>query len=393
MERFDVIIAGAGCAGLSLAYHLTRGGVNGRSILLVDREPKRANDRTWCFWEAGQGWHEPIVHRRWGRVAFHGERFSAVLDLSPYHYKMIRGEDFYRFMDGALGGRPDVARRYGEVQDITDGSEGATVRVDGQACQGDWVFSSLPARRSEPDRSRYHYLLQHFEGWVIETGEPRFDPGLATLMDFRIEQRGQTRFCYVLPLDERRALVEFTVFSPQLLPRPEYTAELRAYLGGFLRVDEYAILHGEFGVIPMTDEPSPGRSGARVMNIGTAGGRTKPSTGYTFLRIQDQSRAIAASLEADGHPFYREPLFRRRFGLYDSVLLNILDRGRYPGRDAFTDLFQRNRAVTVLKFLDEQTTLAEDVGILSSVNLPPFLAGSFDAIRRRLKRTIGRRPK
>lgn len=391
MERFDIVIAGAGLAGLSLAYHLIRAGMADRTLLLVDRAPKHANDRTWCFWEAGEGVYEPIVHHRWDRVAFHSHRFSTVLDIVPYRYKMIRGEDFYRFMERALGSQPNIAWRYGDVQGIEDTPAGATVRVDGQAFQGNRVFNSLQLQPPARDASRYHYLLQHFEGWVIETPDPRFDPGIATLMDFRIEQRGQTRFCYVLPEDDRRALVEFTVFSPELLPRPEYASELRSYLDGFLRVNEYAVLHQEFGVIPMTDAPFQTRPSPRVMNIGTAGGRTKPSTGYTFLRIQQQSRAIAESLLTTGDPFYKEPLFKRRFGLYDSVLLNILDRGRYHGRDVFADLFQRNRAATVLKFLDEQTTFAEDLSILSSVNLYPFIAGSADAVWRRLKRPAGGR--
>ena len=50
-----------------------------RTLLLIDKAPKRANDRTWCFWEAGEGVYEPIVHRQWSQVAFHGHRFSRKL--------------------------------------------------------------------------------------------------------------------------------------------------------------------------------------------------------------------------------------------------------------------------------------------------------------------------
>ncbi len=385
MERFDIIIAGAGAAGLSLACHLTRAGIRDQSIVLIDRAPKQANDRTWCFWEVGDGPFEPVVHRSWERVAFHAPGWSTALDIAPFRYKMIRGADFYRHAAAALADCPNVSWRYGAVEAIEETPGEAAVRVDGRECRGRWVFTSLLLDPPPKDPARHHYLLQHFEGWEIETAEPRFDPGAATLMDFRIAQRGQARFCYVLPTDARRALVEFTVFSPELLPRPEYAAELRAYLKDFLRIDRYEALHQEFGVIPMTDAPflAPGR---RVIPIGTAGGRTKPSTGYTFQRIQAQSRAIARALAETGRPFYRESPFRRRYSLYDGVLLNILDTGRYPGWRVFAELFQRNRAATVLKFLDETTSLAEEAGVLASTHWPPFVAATLDVLRRRLRR-------
>jgi lycopene beta-cyclase len=385
MERFDIVIAGAGAAGLSLACHLAWAGVRGQSILLIDRAPKRANDRTWCFWEAGAGPFEAAVDRSWERVAFHAPGWSTTLDIAPFRYKMIRGADFYRYAAGVLADCPNVSWRYGEVESITESGDEAVARIDGRDVRGRWLFTSLLLEPPPRNPSRYHSLLQHFEGWEIETAEPRFDPGAATLMDFRIPQRGQARFCYVLPSSSRRALVEFTVFSPALLPRPEYAAELRAYLQDFLGIRHFETLHQEFGAIPMTDAPflAPGR---RVIPIGTAGGRTKPSTGYTFQRIQSQSRAIAGALADTGRPFYRDPRWRGRYSLYDGVLLNILEKGRYPGWRVFAELFQRNRASTVLRFLDETTSLAEDAGVLASTHWPPFVAATLDVLRRRHSR-------
>jgi lycopene beta-cyclase len=64
-----------------------------------------------------------------------------------------------------------------------------------------------------------------------------------------------TRFFYVLPFDERHALVEYTLFSNRpLLPR-EYEQALQAYLRDVLKVDDYQIARQESGVIPVTDQP------------------------------------------------------------------------------------------------------------------------------------------
>src|SRR5258706_10713868 len=87
-REYDYIIAGAGCAGLSLAVHMIHSGkFSDKKILIVDKEEKNKNDRTWCFWETGPGLFEPLVYQKWKQVWFHGDKFSKLLSLQPYEYK------------------------------------------------------------------------------------------------------------------------------------------------------------------------------------------------------------------------------------------------------------------------------------------------------------------
>lgn len=371
VEQYDYIISGAGAAGLSLAYHLGRAGLGDKRILLIDRERKTHNDRTWCFWEQGENPFEAVVYRRWGRLAFHGEGISQVLGIAPYAYKMIRGIDFYQFMEDWLAGQPQIQRLYGQVQQVGD----TGVQVDGTLYTAQWIFNSVQLH-GPPRLPQYHYLLQHFKGWVIESPAPVFDPEVATFMDFRIPQQGDLRFVYVLPFDATRALVEYTVFSAELLNQEDYDQGLRGYIREWLGLSDYRITHQEFGVIPMTDAPFMQNQG-RLVHIGTAGGRTKPSSGYTFLRIQEQCRAIAKALAQGKAPPQPKT---GRFGFYDSVLLNVLAKHRYPGRRAFSDFFRRNPAPMVLKFLDEATTPLEEVRVLLSMNIPAFSLAALEVI-------------
>ena len=378
---YDIIIAGAGAAGLNLAHALTQAGLGDRRVLLVDRAPKTANDRTWCFWERGDNALESIIYRRWSRLAVHSADTSLLLNPAPYAYKMLRSSDFYAHMNAWLQSQPAVERAYGEVQGFDDDANSVTVRIDGRAYRARYAFSSLPAQpQAKPHQ---HALLQHFLGWVIETEAPLFDPATATLMDFRIEQAGETRFVYTLPLDPRRALVEFTVFSRELLPRETYVRELRAYIQQRLDIQEFAITHDEFGVIPMTDAPFARRASAHVMTIGASGGATKPSTGYTFLRTQRQARAIARALLAGQDPFAAAPGGAGRFRLYDSVLLNVLDKHRQGGAQVFARLFQANPAATIFKFLDEESGVLDELRVMASVDTRVFLAALVDVLARR----------
>jgi lycopene beta-cyclase len=177
---------------------------------------------------------------------------------------------------------------------------------------------------------------------------------------------------YVLPLDTHRALVDFTVFSGNLLPKSLYDEELTNYIRKFLKPSTYTIRHQEFGVIPMNDHPFEKYSGKHIVNIGTAGGRTKASTGYTFLRTQQHIKEIVQSLLVNGKP-YLSASARGRFKLYDSMLLNIMSKNRYSGKDIFTKLFQKNNAASILKFLDEETDFAEELKIMSTTPYKPFI--------------------
>jgi len=94
-RSYDYVIAGAGCAGMSLLMRLISNGLtSGKRILLIDRDKKKKNDRTWCFWEKGEGFFEPVVYRKWSSIGFFSKDYNKQMEIAPYRYKMIRGADF-----------------------------------------------------------------------------------------------------------------------------------------------------------------------------------------------------------------------------------------------------------------------------------------------------------
>ncbi|MBK7406765.1 MAG: hypothetical protein IPJ40_01025 [Saprospirales bacterium] len=141
--------------------------------------------------------------------------------------------------------------------------------------------------------------------------------------------------------------------------------------------------HTEMGAIPMTDFPFP-RSEGRIVYIGTAGGYTKPSSGYTFWRLQKNLRRLVGQLEKTGSPFPLPTLAPARYGLFDSTLLHVLDSGALSAGDLFADLFHHNPPARVLKFLNEETTWIEDLKIMASVPTAPFLKAFIVEMRKKL---------
>ena len=370
-SKYDFIFAGAGCAALSLIMRMLKSGkFSNKKILLIDKEPKTKNDRTWCFWEKEIGFFEEIVYRKWDRLSFLSEQFSETIDISPYQYKMIRGIDFYNYCFEEIRKHKNIEIVYGDLKTANGHREGTTIVLNDITynLSNSIIFNSIPY----PSKQGTIKLLQHFKGWVIESSKEIFDPGQATIMDFRVPQDHGTTFVYVLPFNRTTALIEYTLFTKQLLQPEQYDKALKNYINIFLKLQDYRVKEEEFGIIPMTNEELSFHGQWGEFNIGSAGGQTKASSGYTFQFIQKQSQQIADCL-AKGDSLFTIFDPPKRFRFYDNTLLHILYNNKLQGKKIFTSLFQKNKPQTVLRFLDNETTFKEELKIISSLPTWPFL--------------------
>jgi lycopene beta-cyclase len=394
----DILLAGAGLSGLTLAVELARRPFfRSQKIILLDRDDKQRNDRTWCFWAKDSEPLPPVLHRTWGSCLFFGEKFEARLDIAPYHYHMVRGLDFYNWAKAEIAQAPHIQRVTASIHSI-DAASGVVQTDAGTFCAGHIFNSALTQASLLPSQSPLYpdppltaiggghsggvHLLQHFKGWVIETPTPRFDLSAVTFMDYRLEQHGATRFVYVLPLSPTRALVEFTVFSEALCAAEAYDAELARYMHEVLKIKDFRVEESEFGVIPMTDLALSPVGEGRVTHIGTAGGFVKASSGYAFLRTQRRLRAFAERWEKTGAP---DPKFLRSsagFRALDGIMLQVLHDGGVTGKDFFTRLFERLPAPLVFRFLDEETTWFETLRVLAAPPTWPFTRVALQRILR-----------
>ncbi|SED79104.1 lycopene beta-cyclase [Streptomyces sp. 2224.1] len=380
MRDAEVVIVGAGAAGLSLAYRLCAPEAGNRElrVLLVDAPhgPLTPQERTWCYWEAPGGAFDSALTASWERLRVHGPDGAATEGRpAPLRYKMLRSRDFEAFVGARLAGRSHVVRAGATVESVRDAADGAEVRGRDEAgrpvvFRARWAFDSRPGVRLPPARTT---LQQHFRGWFVRTGRPAFDPATADLMDFRTPQPAHgLSFGYVLPLSERTALVEYTEFSRRILHTAAYERALRRYTAQVLRLDGFRVTAVEQGVIPMTDGRFPRRAGRSVFRIGTAGGATRASTGYTFAAVQRQSAHLAAALLA-GRPPLPPPAHTAWHRAMDAVLLRALDRGRVDGAEFFTGLFRTVPMERLLRFLDGRSRLWEDFTIGLHTPVLPML--------------------
>lgn len=358
---FDLVILGAGCAGLALAARLARSDADLR-VAVIDPRTEHGDDRSWSFWHHDHHALRSIVAHEWSGWTYRGLDGRAATHRVPgVTYQYIRGIDFYRWALDAIATDPRIILHLGvgahELAAVTldDGDDGVRVMTDA---------GPVLARRvvdTRPQRTRA-LLYQCFSGVEIEHGgrlatdtdaSDADAVGLMTRMRSGAEGLG---FLYVLPLSPTRALVEWTRFSPAPLPLDEVAAERDAELGA-LGLGDAVVVREEQGILPMGRVDAPPSPVAGVALAGNAGGA-----------LRDAS-ALARGEAPPAHP--REPWVRRQM---DRIFLQALRAHPERSADYFLAMATRVAPRRLLRFLTDRATLGDLVAIIASLPLTPFLA-------------------
>ena len=378
--NYDFIIAGMGCAGLSMAMQLKQSSVKFNKVLIVDKEFKNKNDRTWCFWTKEKAnWYDTLVFKRWGKISFKSNSFEKTFLLDPYQYFMIRGVDFYNYCLMELKNDTRFEILTDTITQIKTEGDFAILKTKTANFSATYLFNS--AFRNLNKKENHINYVQHFKGWLVKTETDVFDVECPLFMDFSVAQHNDCRFVYIIPFSKNTALIEYTGFSVSKLDDAFYDLELNNYLQNHLGIESYTILEIEKGEIPMMESEFINPYGSRVINIGTAGGSSKPSTGYTFYFIQKNCKKIIQQLEHTKEIII-PPKRNKRFLLYDKILLTVLNKKEPAAATIFTDLFQKNKIKNLLAFLNEESSLTQDIIVMNSVSKKHFGLAA-------LKRMIG----
>ena len=378
MKSTDYLILGAGASGLMLAYRMAKDPFfANKSIRIVDKKQNKGDDRTWCFWEKGMGEWDSLVVKEWNQIYFGAQGKTKKIPLGQYNYKMIRSAAFYQKLWLFILSKENFTFQQDEVNNIYSSEHEVEVRCSSKTYCAKQVFNSIPLNKTYLSQKKYPVLKQHFIGWFIKTESDEFEDDTATFMDFNLEQKGNTRFMYVLPTSKREALFEYTLFSEQLLSKDAYEKAIKNYLKQ-KNIHNYTILEKEQGSIPMTVYPFANENKKNVLNIGTAGGWTKASTGYTFANSSKKTKDLVGFIKNSND--LRSFKKKSKHQLYDLLFLDVLSQNNALGSKVFSSMFECVNVQTILKFLDEDSTLLEDLKIILSVPSIKFSKALFKRI-------------
>ena len=355
MREFDYVIIGGGCAGLSLAYELeVNNKLKDKTLAIIEPRKEYKRDKTWSFWKVFDHNFEDCIIKSWNNFTINTSENSHELSSKKFSYQSIDSGKFYKKINSKLASNSNIYF-FKNLKEINSKSS--------------IIFNSV--FEGEPDKSK---LWQHFQGVEIETSKNIFDDEILNLMDFNCDQKKNVHFFYTLPFSKNKALIETTWLSnlkDQNLM--DYDLQLENYIKNNLKIKNYKIKFIEKGAIPLF-YPSI-KQNNKIINIGSAGGMTRLSTGYTFLNIQEHSKYILKNIDKiDKVVKYN---LGQKYKFLDKIFLKVLKSNPEKMPNIFYKMFKCSPD-TVIKFLSNKSNILEDINIICKMPKLIFIKALFN---------------
>ncbi len=341
MKDFNYVIIGGGCAGLSLAYELEiHKKLENKTLAIVEPRNEYKRDKTWSFWKVAPHNFDDCVKKSWKNFSINLSSNSKHLKCNDYPYQTIDSGIFYKKINDKLKENKNISF-FKNLEELN--------------LHNSFIFNSVPSENFEKDK-----LWQHFCGFEIEVNKKIFDDDIFNLMDFDCDQRNAVHFFYTLPFDNNKALVETTWLSNLKDDSlKDYDSQLEDYIKKHLNIKDYKINFKEKGAIPLF---YPLKSKEKnTINIGTSGGMTRLSTGYTFLNIQEHSKYLRKNIENINNIKNFE--ISKKYQFLDTIFLRVLKKHPEIMPKVFYKLFNGSTK-TVIKFLSNKSSILEDLSII-----------------------------
>ena len=344
MKEFDYIIIGGGCAGLSLAYELeTHNKLKDKNLAIIEPRDEYKRDKTWSFWKVFPHNYEDCVKKSWDNFTINSPNETKYVECQATPYQTIDSGLFYNKVLSKLRLNKNIFffKNINEVNNTNS-----------------IIFNSVPKFDNQKKN-----LWQHFCGVEIETDKEFFDDKIFNLMDFACDQRNNVHFFYTLPFAKNKALVETTWISQIDNDNlKDYDQQIDDYLSNHLNIRNCKINYKEVGAIPLFRQKNIKK--LNEINIGSLGGMTRLSTGYTFLNIQEQSKYIRENIENINNI----KLFQisKKYDFLDKIFLKVLEKNSSQMGDIFYKMFNSSPS-TVINFLSNKSSLFEDLEIISKM--------------------------
>ena len=375
---YDLIILGGGCAGLSLARRLSELGEDSPQTVILESRSSYTDDRTWCFWGEDTAQLTHLVRHRWSWASVAAEGKTVKVDCSAFPYSMIPSLAFYDESLEMISQAPQLLLEAG----VSVLSEPLKVGNNWQVETSAGMRSArmvVDTRPLQTPQRQAAGLRQSFVGHEIECAEPIFQPDVAELMHFEPVCEGEILFFYLLPLAENRALIEATIFSAEPLGPDRFEKDMQEFITRRVQGASYTIRRSEHGILPMSILSPQGNPDASYVSAGLTAGAARPSSGYTFQRIQrwaaDCAKALGAGLPPLPHA--RDSMLLRGM---DAIFLRVLRLQPEIAPELFLALFQKVEIAILVRFMSDRGTLSDYAAIASALPSGPFLRQTFPAL-------------
>ena len=412
--KYDLVIIGAGCAGLSLGYQLAKLKGNVPKTLLIEPRLTYENDRTWCFWAEVDNPFANLPMHQWKEVLVVNDGLEIKLDCSNRPYQVLSAIDFYEHTINEIrsNSRTQLSLGISVLKDpeykngswllVTNKGVVATdlvvdtrprltkIRGANEKQNNENQSNEKQSNESESQKAistdEITTLWQSFSGYEVECEGQVFDPLRASLMDFSKPNSEYVGFTYVLPFTKNTALIEFTTFGATAFSPYALCAHLEQAIQKYTRGHTYNLRRAESGLIPMGlkslalghPKINPGGNQTYVY-AGVTAGAARAATGYAFQRIQNWASECALSIVRNGHPTLasKDSFIVKQM---DSLFLKVLKNNPKLGPTLFASLFSSVDTNRLIRFLTDGGNFLDYTAVVRALPKGLFLKELYKSV-------------
>ncbi|MEY2728020.1 MAG: hypothetical protein RJA93_96 [Pseudomonadota bacterium] len=364
MKKFDYIIVGAGCSGLSLAYEMNvKNLFNDKTCAIIDKRKEFNRDKIWSYWNIYEHSFYDCLINKWDKFCVKKNQNEIILDCENFQYQSIDSQKFYKKILDNLNSNKNIKLILNKsVDKIYENKDEAIVQCSDEIFRTDIIFNSSLDNKTTKESE----LFQHFYGCEVVFDENVNLPEYPIIMDFNCNQDSWVHFFYTLPMGKNKIFIENTwISNEKSFAFERYIAEINYYIQNNLNYKKkYKTNYSEIGSIPMFHFKNNVKY-KKLINIGTAGNLTRKSTGYTFLNIQKSVKQIAINISKKQN--IKESSVSLKYNYLDDIFIKVLLEKKGSMHEVFFDLFKKNKTKDIVKFLSNTSNWFEDLKIILSM--------------------------
>lgn len=364
MKKFDYIIVGAGCSGLSLAYEMNvKNLFNDKTCAIIDKRKEFNRDKIWSYWNIYEHSFYDCLINKWDKFCVKKNQNEIILDCENFQYQSIDSQKFYKKILDNLNSNKNIKLILNKsVDKIYENKDEAIVQCSDEIFRSDIIFNSSLDNKTTKESE----LFQHFYGCEVVFDENVNLPEYPIIMDFNCNQDSCVHFFYTLPMGKNKIFIENTwISNEKSFAFERYIAEINYYIQNNLNYKKkYKTNYSEIGSIPMFHFKKNMKY-KKLINIGTAGNLTRKSTGYTFLNIQKSVKQIAINISKKQN--IKESSVSLKYNYLDNIFIKVLLEKKGSMYEVFFDLFKKNKTKDIVKFLSNTSNWFEDLRIILSM--------------------------
>ena len=364
MKKFDYIIVGAGCSGLSLAYEMNvKNLFNDKTCAIIDKRKEFNRDKIWSYWNIYEHSFYDCLINKWDKFCVKKNQNEIILDCENFQYQSIDSQKFYKKILDNLNSNKNIKLILNKsVDKIYENKDEAIVQCGDEIFRSDIIFNSSLDNRTTKENE----LFQHFYGCEVVFDENINLPEYPIIMDFNCNQDSWVHFFYTLPMGKNKIFIENTwISNEKSFAFERYIAEINYYIQNNLNYKKkYKTNYSEIGSIPMFHFKNNMKY-KKLINIGTAGNLTRKSTGYTFLNIQKSVKQIVINISKKQN--IKESIVSLKYNYLDNIFIKVLLEKKGSMYEVFFDLFKKNKTKDIVKFLSNTSNWFEDLKIILSM--------------------------